>query len=88
MIEGDINPSARLDLSFGPTEFLLAGDFIYNTSAAVINDRELEGVEGFILYFELDRDEIDPDDYRRLEAGSRTILVTIRDDDSKLPNAF
>ena len=45
---------------------------------------DVEGDEGFILYFNFTESEIDPADYSRLETGTRTILVTIQDDDSEL----
>lgn len=73
-----------MNFSFGPAERPLAADYIYNVSTAVINDGEAEGDEGFILYFEFDESQINPDDFRRLDTGTRTILVTITDDDSEL----
>lgn len=54
----------------------------YNMSITVQDDDKLEGDEGFILYFEFDESQINPDDFRRLETGTRTILVTIKDNDA------
>ena len=55
----------------------------YDLSIAVPEDDEFEGDEGFILYFEFDREEINSDDYGRLDTGTRTILVTITDNDER-----
>ena len=52
--------------------------------SAVNNNGEVETDEGFVLYFNFTESEIDPIDLTRLEAGNRTILVTILDDDSEL----
>ena len=83
LFEGDIIAAAREDFSFGPADFPLAGDYFYNVNSAVFDDEEVEGDEGFILYFEFDRDEINSDDYSRLDLGTGAILVTIEDDDSE-----
>ena len=40
----------------------------------------VEGDEGFILYLNLNESEINPADFSSLEAGTRTILVTIQND--------
>ena len=58
---------------------------MYNVANAVTDDIDVEGDEGFILYLNFTESEIDPADLSRLEAGNRTILVTIQDDDSELP---
>ena len=63
---------------------MLAADFIYNVASAVIDDEEVEGDEGFILYFAFNQSQINPDDYSRLEYGTGAILITINDNDSKL----
>ena len=80
---GDISAAGKSDLSFGPNEVPAAADFTYNVARAIIDDMDAEGDEGFILYFNFTESEIDPADYSRLETGTRTILVTIQDDDSK-----
>ena len=61
----------------------MAADFIYDVTTAVIDDMDVEGDEGFILYFKFNESEINPADFSRLETGTRTILVTIQDDDSE-----
>ena len=58
---------------------------MYNVLNAVNDDIDVEGDEAFILYFNFTESEIDSADLSRLEAGNRTILVTIQDDDSELP---
>jgi hypothetical protein len=80
--DGDISAAGRLDLSFGPTAFPLTADFMYNVLNAVNDDIDVEGDEAFILYFNFTESEIDSADLSRLEAGNRTILVTIQDDDT------
>ena len=80
----DVSAAGRLDLSFGPTALSLTTDFVYDVVSAVNNNGEVEADEGFILYFNFNESEIDPIDLTRLEAGNRTILVTILDDDSEL----
>ena len=79
--KGDITLSGTYNTSFGPTEFLLAADFIYDVSSAVVDDDEFEGDEGFILYFDFSDPRNSPFDLARLQAGNRSILVTILDDD-------
>ena len=59
----------------------MAVDFLYNVSSAVVDDGERETDEGFILYFDFDEDEANPDDLSRLRFGTGAILITIRDDD-------
>ena len=80
----DVSAAGRLDLSFGPTALSLTTDFVYDVVSAVNNNGEVEADEGFILYFNFNESEIEPIDLTRLEAGNRTILVTILDDDSEL----
>ena len=79
--EGDISSYGRLDSSFGPFGSLVAADYIYNVSSAIVDDDELEEDEGFILYFDFNDDRNNPSDLDRLKAGNRSILVTIIDDD-------
>ena len=85
LTQGDIISAARMDYSFGPSpDFPQAGDYIYTVNSAIIDDQRLERDEGFILYFEFDRDEINSDDYSRLDIGTGAILVTIEDDECKI----
>ena len=79
----DISVAGRLDLSFGPVDAPVAADFIYDVATAVVDDMDVEGDEGFILYFKFNESEIDPADFSRLVTGTGTILVTIQDDDSE-----
>ena len=46
-----------------------------------VDDQEVEGDEGFILYFEFYQTLIHPDDYSRLQIGNAAILVIIDDND-------
>ena len=80
---GDISVAGRLESGFGPNKVPAAADFIYDVTDAIIDDNDVEGDEGFILYFKFNESEIDPMDYSRLVTGTRTILVTIQDDDGE-----
>ena len=53
--------------------------YVYN--ALLQDDTEDESVEGFILYFEFDENQINSDDYDRLNRGTGAILVNIIDND-------
>lgn len=54
----------------------------YELSISLPDDDVFEEDEGFILYFEFDENEINADDFSRLNTGTKTILVTISDNDA------
>ena len=58
----------------------------YGISIEVEEDEDFEDNEGFILYFEFDESQINFIDFSRLETGTRTILITIVDNDARKIN--
>ena len=75
--------AGRLPFTFGPNPLTnppLAGDFIFNTASAVVDDSLVETNEGFVLFIEVDENN-NVDD--TVLISNRVTLVTIRDNDGE-----
>lgn len=77
---GDFNATITTSFTFSASMDITTTN--YGISIEVEEDNEFEESEGFIIYFEFDESQIDPIDFSRLETGTRTILVTIIDNDA------
>lgn len=56
-------------------------DYIYDVGARVVDDEVEEEVEGFVLFVNFDENQIERDDFSRLNSGSGAVLVQIIDND-------
>jgi len=80
LTSGDFN-STGFSFVFGASPAPIAADYLYNLGGLTFDDQEVEGDEGFILYFDFDQTAIHPDDYSRLQIGNGATLVRITDND-------
>ena len=79
VLAGDFDASYSESFTFSASQETITTN--YDISFTVSEDEVFEGNEGFVLYFVFNKASIDSGDYSRLETGTRTILVTITDND-------